>query len=362
MRSVRRSTPAGWKSCRWISRAGAYALAGYRSDVFTAEAGLRLDHTDQDTVGRLRTARGFRPFATSSKYTYVLPSAIATWHATPQIDLRFGASQTIGRPAYDSYAARTSIGFRNAQDEGNPNATDVSVTIGNPDIKPRRSTNIDVAFDYELSSRYGGILSLAAFYKDIRDEIFNVGSTGFAFDGVTYVNALVSRPDNASKAGMKGFEANAVINSLGFVDPLLKGFGFSANASYLDGFIDVPVGTAGAVRRTDRLVGQPDYIANASLFYSEGGLELRAAYVRKGRALRSIVTNTPWQDLYWAPRQQVDLSASYTLPGGVAIVGQVANVTHERLTSLTGPGRNLLKDSYSVPTTFWLGVRFTPRF
>ncbi len=343
--------------------AGAYALAGYRSDAFTAEAGLRLDHTDQDTTGRLRTNAGaFRPQTTSSKYTYVLPSVIATWHATPKIDLRFGASQTIGRPAYDSYAARTSIGFRNAQDEGNPNATDVSVTIGNPDIKPRRSTNIDVAFDYELSSRYGGILSLAAFYKDIRDEIFNVGSTGFAFNGVTYANALVSQPDNASKAGIKGVEANAVINSLGFVDPLLKGFGFSANASYLDGFIDVPVGTSGAVRRTDRLVGQPDYIANASLFYSEGGLELRAAYVRKGRALRSIVTNTPWQDLYWAPRQQVDLSASYTLTNGVAIVGQVANVTHERLTSLTGPGRNLLKDSYSVPTTFWLGVRFTPRF
>lgn len=342
--------------------AGAYALAGYRSDAFTAEAGLRLDHTDQDTVGRLRTAGGFRPFATSSKYTYVLPSAIATWHATPRIDLRFGASQTIGRPAYDSYAARTSIGFRNAQDEGNPNATDVSVTIGNPDIKPRRSNNIDVAFDYELSSRYGGILSLAAFYKGIKDEIFNVGSTGFTFDGVNYVNALVSRPDNASKAGIKGIEANAIVNSLGFVDPLLTGFGFSANASYLDGFIDVPVGTAGAIRRTDRLVGQPDYIVNASVFYSQDGLELRAAYVRKGRALRSIVTNTPWQDLYWAPRQQVDLTASYTLSNGVAIIGQVANVTHERLTSLTGPNRDLLKDSYSVPTTFWLGVRFTPRF
>lgn len=153
-----------------------------------------------------------------------------------------------------------------------------------------------------------------------------------------------------------------MVNSLGFIDPMLKGFGFSANAAYLDGFIDVPVGTAGAVRRTDRLVGQPDYIGNASLFYSDGGLELRAAYVRKGRALRSIVTNTPWQDLHWAPRQQVDLSASYTLPNGVAVVGQVANVTHERLTSLTGPGRNLLKDSYSVPTTFWLGIRFTPRF
>jgi hypothetical protein len=46
----------------------------------------------------------------------------------------------------------------------------------------------------------------------------------------------------------------------------------------------------------------------------------------------------------------------------VAVVGQVSNVLHDRITSVTGPGKNLLKDSYSVPTTFWLGIRFTPRF
>jgi iron complex outermembrane receptor protein len=39
----------------------------------------------------------------------------------------------------------------------------------------------------------------------------------------------------------------------------------------------------------------------------------------------------------------------------------VSNVTHTRITSFVGPNENLLKDSYSVPRTFWLGVRYTPK-
>jgi iron complex outermembrane receptor protein len=69
-----------------------------------------------------------------------------------------------------------------------------------------------------------------------------------------------------------------------------------------------------------------------------------------------------WQDLYWAPRQQVDLSVRYDVTRSVSLSARASNVTHERINSLVGPNRNLLKDSYSVPTTYWLSVRFTPRF
>lgn len=44
----------------------------------------------------------------------------------------------------------------------------------------------------------------------------------------------------------------------------------------------------------------------------------------------------------------------------LSLIGQVSNMTHSRITSVTGPGQNLLKDSYSVPTTYWVGLRFTP--
>lgn len=340
---------------------GAYGLVSYRSDAVSAEAGFHLDHTDQQTTGRIKTAAGWGPNRTGSKYTYVLPSAIATWHTTKALDLKAAFSQTIGRPAYDSYAARSSITFATTGDMGNPNATNVSVTVGNPNIKPRLSTNYDIAANYYLSNKYGGLISLAGFYKNIKDEIFTQSTQGYTYQGVTYVNALVSQPMNASSANIKGIEANAIVNSLGFISPWLKSIGASANYSLLDGHMTIPAVGTTAARTLDRLVGQPNYIANASIFYSHNGLELRGAWVRKGSALRAVVTNSYWQDLYWAPRSQIDLSASYTLRNGVAVVGQVSNVTHSRLTSLMGPGRDLLKDSYSVPTTFWLGIRITPK-
>lgn len=339
---------------------GGYALVSYKTDDFAAEAGLHLDSTKQSTVGRLVQAGVFRDVPTNSSYSYLLPSAIATWHATRALDVRAAFSQTIGRPSYDSYAARSSVVFALASDQGNPNAANVTVNVGNPDLRPRKSSNFDVSFDWVPSREFGGLVSIAAFYKDISNEIYVANSTGFAYQGVNYVNAAVSKPVNASSSSIRGVELNSVINSLGFIHPAIAGFGASANLALLDGRVDVPM-TIGGTRRISNLVGQPNYTINASVFYARDGLELRAAYNRQGRALRAIQNNIYWQDLYWAPRSQIDLSASYTLKNGAAVFAQAANVTNARTISLTGPNRDLLRNAYSVPTTFWLGIRFTPR-
>lgn len=338
---------------------GAYALASFKTDDLAVEAGIHVDDTSQSTVGRLLVAGAFQDAPTSSSYRYVLPSAITTYHATPSVDLRAAFSQTIGRPSYDSYAARSSIIFANASDQGNPNAAGVLVTLGNPDLKPRLSTNYDLSIDWVPSKRYGGLLSIAGFYKNIAHEIFTSSTLGYSYQGVTYANALVSRPANSSSSSIKGVEFNAIINSLGFIHPVLSGFGASANVALYKGNIAVPL-SAGGTRSLPFLVDQPGNTENASLFYAQGGFELRAAYNRQGKALRNILNDIYWQDLYWAPRSQVDLSATYTFKNGIAVYAQGGNVTHERIVSLTGPGQNLLRNAYSVPTTVWVGFRFTP--
>lgn len=340
---------------------GAYVQGSYTSDRWRTLFGLREDHTRQDTNGRALVAGNWVGLPTGSSYHFLLPSIQATYQATPALDLRAAASQTIGRPTYDSYAARTSIGFANVNDAGNPDAQGVSVTIGNPQIKPRLSTNTDLALDYRLPRAANGLLSLALFNKDIRDEIFNQSSLGYTYQGVTYANAVVSMPANASDASVKGLEASAVVNSLRWMHPLLADVGFSANWSVLDGSMAVRKADGG-IRNLDRLVGQPDQTRNLTVFYANKQFELRAAYNYQGKALRSIVPDIPWQDLYWAPRSQVDLQGSYRITPSLTLFGQVQNLHRSRMTSFTGPAQNLLKDTYSVPLVAWIGLRYTPNF
>ncbi|USX27983.1 TonB-dependent receptor [Oxalobacteraceae bacterium OTU3CINTB1] len=340
---------------------GAYAQVSFNADKWKTLFGLREDRTEQETNGRALVAGSWVGLPTSSRYDFLLPSAQVTYQATPELDIRAAASQTIGRPTYDSYAARTSISFVNVGDAGNPNAQGVTVTVGNPQIKPRLSTNTDLALNYRLPKAANGLLSLAVFNKDIRDEIFNQSSLGYTYQGVTYANALVSMPANASDASVRGVEAAAVVNSLGWVHPVLADVGFSANWSLLDGQMSV-LKAAGGMRRLDRLVGQPDQTRNLTVFYARRALELRAAYNYQGKALRSIVPDIAWQDLYWAPRAQVDLQASYRIAPEWTVFGQVQNLNRRRMTSYTGPAQNLLKDTYSVPMVAWIGLRYTPNF
>ncbi|GAA0294496.1 TonB-dependent receptor [Sphingomonas oligophenolica] len=346
--------------------AGAYAMASYHSDQLLFQAGVRYDHTDQSTTSRVRVPGAtiaYTDLTTSSRYGRLLPSAIAIYHLTDTLDLRAAYSRTLGRPPYDAYAARSALNFVNVSDIGNPNAIGVTATIGNPNIKPRVSDNFDLSAEWRIPGKSSGLLSLALFDKEIKDEIFTLGTLGYTdpSSGVFYKNAIVSTPVNASSARIRGVEGNVIINSFADISPLLSGFGASANASLLDGRVAVPL-SAGGTRTIDRLVGQPNYAINATLFYTTKNLELRAAFNRQGRALRLIQADVSWQDLYWAPRSQLDLSATYQVRPGISLVGQVSNVTRSPITSVTGPGKNLLKDEYSIPATFWLGVRFTPKF
>lgn len=271
----------------------------------------------------------------------------------------------MGRPGYDQYAARSSVTFAN----GNDASQGVTLNIGNPNLLPRLSDNFDLSVEYRLGHGFDGLLAAAVFDKTIHNEIFsltNVYST-FAYSGVTYTpnaGSVVSvvQPINLSDTSVRGIELSAIANSLKPVSPWLKNIGASANFALLAGHMNVPDSRTGTTRAINYLPGQPRYTLNASLFYSYDGLELRAAYNRQGKALRNVVANVYWQDFYWAQRSQVDLQASYRVRAGVTVFGQATNVTHERMTSLVGPNQNLLKDSYSVPTVFWLGVRFTPRF
>ncbi|WP_439894263.1 TonB-dependent receptor (plasmid) [Ralstonia sp. 25C] len=334
--------------------AAGYAMAAYRADRFSAVFGLRQDNTDLSTTGNVRSvSNGNTTWQSSTKdshYNFTLPAASFIFDASSAVKLKFAASQTIGRPNYDAYAPNTTISEN----------TDGSVTIsqGNPEIKPRKSDNFDVSTEWYLPN--AGLASVAAFHKRIKNEIYTVQSQGqIFFDGATR-NAAISQPLNASSSQLNGMEFNFVQGTLGWVNPYLKGVGFSSNLTLLAGRLNA-LTTSGATRTIDRLVNQPDQIRNLTVFYNYQKFGVSAAYNWSGDSLRIVDSALPSQDVYWKARKQIDLQAHYDIGGEWRALFSIGNVTNSPLVSVTGPGRNLLKDTFSLGRTYWLGLTYTPK-
>ncbi len=336
-----------------------YAQALFRADRFDVQAGIRYDATklviDTNQAPTARGAAAYEAVRRNTDYAFWLPSALATYQLGDGMRIRAGVSKTIGRPDYSQYAARTSFGI----------GTDGTLTVstGNPDLKPREAWNYDLSYEWYMPA---GMISVAAFAKDIRNEIFTSSQQGPAttFQGATYQTVFVSTPRNVTGAKVKGLEVGYTMDRIA----ALPGLGFNANFTLLDGSYRQPVSTAGvasglpATRKTSGLIQQPDYIANLTVFYATGPVELRASYNRIGRALQSADGDTPTRDLYQEPRQQVDVQARYAVREGVELVGQVQNLTKEAFVVRQGVGRDYLNYFFPVGRTFWLGLSWKPNW
>ena len=335
----------------------AYLQGIVRTDAFDVQAGVRYDRTDLviDT-NQLLSATAYTPQRRKTGYGFWLPSALATYQLGDGMRVRAGVSKTIGRPDYSQYAARTSFGV-------GTNGV-LTVNTGNPGLKPREAWNYDLSYEWYLPG--GGMVSVAGFVKDIRNEIFTSSQQGPAtsFQGVTYQDVFVVTPRNAASANVKGVEIGYTLDRIA----ALPGLGLNANFTLLDGSYRQPVSAAGiasglpATRATSGLIQQPDYIANLTVFYVTGPVELRASYNRIGRAVQSVDGDTPTRDLYQEPRQQLDLQARFAVRDGVELVGQVQNLTKEPFVVRQGVQRDYVNYFFPVGRTFWLGLSWKPHW
>lgn len=334
-----------------------YVQALFRTERFSIQAGVRYDatnlHIDTNQAPTIAGSTAYEAVRRRSNYGFVLPSALATYELGDGMRVRAGVSKTIGRPDYSQYAARTSYGI----------GTDGTLTIntGNPDLKPREAWNYDLSYEWYMGR--GGMFSIAGFVKNIKNEIFTSSEHGAptTVGGVTYQNVIVSTARNAATAQVKGLEFSYTQDNI----PFVKGLGFNANFTLLDGSFNQPMSAAAiragsaATRATSGLIQQPDYIANATIFYGTGPFEIRASYNRIGKALQSVDADTTTRDLYQAPRQQFDVQARFSMGHGVELVGQVQNLTKEPFV-VRQNGNKYINYFFPVGRTFWLGLSWKP--
>ncbi|TCP37320.1 TonB-dependent receptor [Sphingomonas sp. BK235] len=217
----------------------AYASLGYGFEwglPFDGEVGLRYVNTFASMMGsniRIgaqiydefdRPTGKFFPNVytlTSVRGNYIdlLPSAFINVALAEKLKLRGSYSHNVQRPGL--YSLRNFLQFNYA----NPNDP---VYAGNPDLKPTRTDDFNLALEWYFGR--GGIISLGGFSKNQKGFIYETRQQEFVpeFHGLHYV----VKPRNAGPGQTQGFEFQAT-SFFTFLPGVLRNLGVTANATWI---------------------------------------------------------------------------------------------------------------------------------
>ena len=219
---------------------------------------------------------------------------------------RFALTRAINRPEFGQIVPR-----RVEESDGSR----VKYEIGNPDLKPTLSNNVDMGLEYYFASL--GVLSANAFYKDLSDYRYVL----------VYEDALENEyetPINAPNGHIAGLELNWQ-QKFGFLPGWASGLGVFANYTWTDAEIETAQAYGGRTRFD--LPGQSDNIYNLAVFYEKAGLSARLSYTKRSDYLEEIDAEAPELDLFVEGREQLDFTASYDFGNGIEIFGEAKNLT-----------------------------------
>ncbi len=340
---------------------GLYVQGVYKADRFTVQAGLRYDATDVDVDLYLRDQRlpsdpdsaQYVKAKRGYDYDFLLPSLIGTYEATDNILLRAAYTRTIGRPNYEYLKRGESFGVPNDSERT------ISISRGNPDLKPLVADNFDISAEYYFDNG-GSLISLAGFHKDVEDLIYVVTAEvdGFEYDGETYT-ASINQPVNATSASIYGIELGFRKDFSDMLPAPFDGFVFDGNLTWI-GSEFTYINAEGVEREPGGWLNQPELLVNAQLSYEKGPFGAKVAYNFVDEYLSNILADSgDIYDVQAQPRGVWDLQGRYQLTERFTILGEVQNLTEEGMEfNRSFPSGDLLAGSVERGRVVWLGVNF----
>ncbi|RYD26899.1 MAG: TonB-dependent receptor, partial [Lysobacteraceae bacterium] len=217
--------------------------------------GTQVVHSDQSSSGQIASVVGgvvtIAPVTQTYRYTNVLPSATMSLELIPLGFVKVGASQTMVRPRLDQERVTQDVAI-NLTNIGQTPAGLFPVftsTGGNVNLKPYKSTNIDMSFEQYF--RGGGYVALSGYFKHLTDFVDPNNSLPYDFSGLLpaltpaqqaqviaagQTTGNVSTPANTGRGEVLGVEATL---SLPFkaITSFLDGFGVFASGNYTESTI-----------------------------------------------------------------------------------------------------------------------------
>lgn len=324
-----------------------YAMALYKGENFKLRGGVRVERTEYDAMSarqlQIPGPDDIEQVRYTRSYTNVLPSVVGSYGLTNDLILRFGYSKAIGRPDPGDIA-------RTEQRSENLDTGDVSISRGNPDLQPRRSDNFDLSLEYYPSR--GVQVSLAYFYKDIKDELFTRREE--SFEGDTRI--VFTQPVNAGSAKVQGIEFTVNYDKFDFLPGFLSDFGALVNVTYLDSEFEIE--TDEGIRDINQLLSAPNWQVNAGLLYESGPIEAKVTYAYQDARRLTVDSGNPVFDRYEAGFDQLDAQIRYNVSDNIQLLVEGRNILENKRLLVQGLNQDNFREVNQYGASYWAGVSF----
>lgn len=307
----------------------AYLMGTMDFGDITVIGGVRYELTEFDSDGALGTvyesetldeeSAGFGGSNQDGDYDHFLPSVLVRWDFSEDIVLRAAGSQTLARPSFGAINPSSL-----AEIEESDGETELQIEdLGNPDLDPYESINLDFSAEYYPEGDIG-VLSAAVFYKDIEDYIAqaNVADNLDISQWTSLVGLTPGDIDDADVLQyINGDDAEVLGLELAWYRSFENGLLLGANATFTD--TEATFGD-----RDVDLPGSSDTIGNLVLGYAKHGFQARVALNYKSEAL-VVVGGDSSEDVYEDEHTQIDASISYDIMDGIQVYFEGVNLTDE---------------------------------
>ena len=337
----------------------AYAMTRWERGPLLVVGGLRYEYTDfaassEAVIEDEATGGGLSlvPVGSDTSYGNLLPSITMRWRLNDAMQLRAAASQTLARPEFSDVAPISSVELEDAGGE-----VELAAELGNPELDPYQSTNLDAAFEWYFGEI--GLLSVGVFYKDIEDFVVvtNVGGTidlSGLIGNIAVADADVFQPINGDQAELYGLEL-AFSKRFSELPAPLDGLLVNANATFTESEASI------ALRPEEiDLPGQSDTVANLILGYEKGPLSLRLSGTFTGERLEELVEpDDALFDRYQSDHFQVDFAGTWDLTERWQLSAEVVNINDEPFYANFGRNDRFNSQFEEYGRTFTIGVRYS---
>lgn len=318
-----------------------YAMGTWDLGNLRVIGGVRVENTQfQATGNQVDVAANGRsytvtPLSADRSYTNVLPGLHLRYDAGSDWVLRAAANKTVSRPSFGDIAPR--IGYNRGDEE---------VRLGNPELDPYESKNVDLSFERYIGST--GILSLGLFHKTIDGYIVNTVSDS----DPEYPGFEVTRVINGDKARVYGAEFNWQ-QQLSFLPAGWDGLLVGASGTWLD--TDFDPGLDGRADDDFTLPRASKHVYSAHVGYEKAGFSTRLAAVYRSEYLDTLGDSAAY-DIFVAPNTQLDFSLDYKITDNVSVYLEAQNLLDKPLELYQGVrSRTLQNEEYG--RTYAIGLK-----